>query len=78
MAKLGPKWYINDQNEDRTLLHRHPASKAIANMVINTEQVTLDGRSEWLWIRLSNGDLILGCYPQGETYMACEEDAQMP
>lgn len=27
-----------------------------------------DGRSDWEWFRLPNGDLILGCFPQGTTY----------
>jgi len=27
-----------------------------------------DGRSNWKWFRLSSGDLIFGCYPQGDTY----------
>lgn len=31
-----------------------------------------DGRSQWLWIRLPDGDLILGVYPQGDTYFATE------
>lgn len=34
-----------------------------------------DGRSPWKWIRLRNGDLILGVYPRGETYFDVEEDA---
>ena len=31
-----------------------------------------DGRSNWLWIRLPNGDLVLACYPQGDTYFSTE------
>lgn len=33
-----------------------------------------DGRSEWRWFWTSAGDLILGCYPAGDTYFATEED----
>lgn len=28
-----------------------------------------DGRSEWRWLRLKDGTLMLICFPQGETYM---------
>lgn len=31
-----------------------------------------DSRSEWVWVRLANGDLILGFYPRGEAYMEQE------
>lgn len=34
---------------------------------------THDGRSRWLWIRLPNGDLILGFYPQGDAYFTTEQ-----
>lgn len=33
-----------------------------------------DGRSEWMWFRLANGDLIVGFYPRGDAYMDCEVD----
>lgn len=34
-----------------------------------------NGRSEWLWIRLANGDLVLGVFPQGDTYFQNEEES---
>lgn len=33
-----------------------------------------DGRSPFMWIRLPNGDLILGVFPYGDTYFATEND----
>lgn len=27
-----------------------------------------DGRSQWCWVRFANGDLMLGFFPQGDTY----------
>ena len=27
-----------------------------------------DGRSEWVWVTLLNGDLMLACFPHGDTY----------
>lgn len=56
----------------------HPASDTIVKMVMKQSTNTLDGRSEWIWLRLPNGDLVLGVFPQGDTYMACEEDARYP
>lgn len=75
--KLGPHWFTGDEPEDKTLVSRHPANPDYVKRVIDTETDTDEGRSEWFWIRLANGDLILGCYPQGETYLACEDDAFM-
>lgn len=31
-----------------------------------------DGRSRYTWLRLANGDLMLGVYPQGDTYFEVE------
>ena len=31
-----------------------------------------DGRSEFLWIRTSDGDLILGSFPYGDSYFDIE------
>lgn len=55
----------------------HPASSEAVALVMSKIPWDEDGRSEWLWIRLENGDLILGVFPQGETYFAVEEDADM-
>lgn len=35
----------------------------------------LDARSPWCWARLASGDLILGTFPQGDTYLEIEKDA---
>lgn len=52
----------------------HPADKESVSLVLGAEEST-DGRSPWVWVRLPNGDLILGVFPQGETYFAIEDDA---
>lgn len=46
------------------------AVQAVLDMPANTD----NGRSNWKWIRLINGDLILGCFPHGDTYFATEHD----
>lgn len=53
------------------------ADETVANMVID-EPIGNDGRSEWQWFRLSNGDLILGVYPRGDTYFNTEADPNRP
>lgn len=37
-----------------------------------------DGRSEWKWIRLPNGSLVLATYPEGDTYELTEVDRNRP
>lgn len=64
--------------EGETKVHIHPASDESVHAVLNADPDDPDGRSQWLWVRLPNGDLVLGIFPQGETYMACEKDAQWP
>jgi hypothetical protein len=51
-----------------------PATAESVETVLAADENDEDGRSEWLWVRLPNGDLILGVYPQGETYMVTERD----
>jgi hypothetical protein len=53
------------------------ASSAMAEHVMLAD-VGLNGRSDWMWFRLANGDLILGCWPLGETYEATESDPNRP
>lgn len=45
----------------------YPASEEDALAILDS-QVHDDGRSEFVWIRLANGDLFVGVSPQGETY----------
>jgi hypothetical protein len=56
----------------------HPASAESVQQVLAADENDGDGRSQWVWVRLANGDLVLGLYPQGDTYFACEHDAQTP
>lgn len=56
----------------------HPASSKMVQLVLNATERDPDGRSEYCWLRLPNGDLMLGVFPCGDTYLAAEEDAQFP
>lgn len=66
------------EDNDNTILSVHPASKEAVELVSKATEDGMDGRSNWVWVRLTNGDLMLAVYPQGETYMAVEYDAQYP
>ena len=53
---------------DRLLASVEPATCAEVDAVLNAEPDGDHGRSGWMWLRLPNGDLMLGCFPQGDTY----------
>lgn len=55
----------------------HPASELSVAHVLG-QQVDDDGRSEWVWVRLQDGTLILGVLPMGSTYESVEGDATFP
>lgn len=56
----------------------HSASQEAVDFVLSQPVGTGDGRSEWVWLRLYNGDLILGVFPQGATYEEMEIEAEFP
>lgn len=59
-----------DENGKVPFLALHiPAADADVECVISATTEGYDGRSDWRWFRLPNGDLILGVFPQGDTYM---------
>ncbi len=55
-----------------------PADSKVCRMVLRADPNSDDGRSQYVWVRLANGDLILGVYPQGETYEKTEVDPNRP
>jgi hypothetical protein len=69
---------IRDEETGQHLATVHAASLQHVAAVSQADEHSENGRSEWLWIRLANGDLVLGVFPQGDTYFAVEEDAEHP
>lgn len=54
-----------------------PMSREAVDMVLNLPIGDEDdGRSEWRWFRLNNGDLICGFFPQAGGYERCEVPCQ--
>lgn len=50
-----------------------PAKNAAVTEVLQADVSSMDGRSQWVWVRLADGTLILGVFPQGDTYMNVAE-----
>jgi len=67
---------IIDQYDGKFVASVKPASPEMVKLVLGAPEEGYDGRSPWVWIRLCNGDLILGVFPQGDTYLNVERDAQ--
>lgn len=78
MADMSAHRVYDDDDKSRVIAMVHPASEASVQAVVTADPKSDDGRSPWMWVRLPNGDLILGVYPQGDTYLAVEEDASYP
>ena len=60
------------------LAYIHDASEEAFGIVMDAEVGDDDGRSPWKWLRLPNGDLMLGTFPRGGTYERVERDAAFP
>lgn len=78
MARIEAHVTLDDDDAGRVLARIHPASAGAVEKVLSADVNSMDGRSNWVWVRLPNGDLILGIYPQGDTYLALEDDARYP
>ena len=52
-----------------------PVSDKALERVLMADENDPDGRSEYMWVRLPNGDCILGVFPQGDTYLEVYEDS---
>jgi hypothetical protein len=63
-----------EDNPDHFLYSTKPASTKAINAVLSTSMFDENGRSEWVWVRLRNGDLVLGVFPQGDTYFEHEAE----
>jgi hypothetical protein len=55
------------------LAYVYPALTEDVQLVMEAKEGDPDGRSEWAWVRLANGDLFLGVFPHGDTYLAVSE-----
>lgn len=63
-----------DMSNEPHIIRIKPASQKSIDIIMKSDETSMDGRSNWLWLRLPDGDLIFGCYPEGDTYFATEDD----
>jgi hypothetical protein len=63
---------LRDSEDKHVIATVEPARPEAVEKVLSAPVGTGDGRSEWVWLRLTNGDLILGVFPQGDTYVELE------
>jgi hypothetical protein len=62
-----------DKSTDH-LAYVYPASEQAVARVLNASPESSNGRSEWVFMRLADGTLILGVFPQGDTYTELEKE----
>ena len=63
----------NTVNRGDSIAWHGPATEADVADVLALDEDSDDGRSDWRWVRLVNGDLMLGVFPQGDGYFAFEK-----
>lgn len=51
-----------------------PAKQKDVDSLLAKPPIGFDNRSEWVWLRLQDGTLILGTFPQGDTYLDMSEN----
>ncbi len=73
-----PQIIQDTEIQNLELAYAHDANAESVRLVLDAGADTPDGRSGWKWLRLRNGDLLLGVFPRGATYEATEVDAQFP
>lgn len=65
-----------DDGYDLTKVQTKPASDKAAAAIIAADPTSMDGRSNWMWFTLPNGDVIFGCLPEGDTYERWADEAR--
>ena len=57
--------------------NHYPADFSAVDYILAHPINTGDGRSEWRWFHLPNGDLVLGFFPQGDACFATETQREI-
>lgn len=55
-------------------IQRQFCNEETANNIAKLPVTGMDNRSNWYYFRLPDGDLIIGFYPQGDTYFSTENE----
>lgn len=60
---------------EKQIAHSFPANEAVVTVLLEMV-VGDDTRSDFRWLRLQNGDLILGVFPRGDGYFEVETEVE--
>lgn len=63
-------------DDRRYIASVHPASPEAVEKVLKARDTDPDGRSQWVWVWLTTGELVLGVFPQGDTFCEIQRDAE--
>lgn len=55
----------------------HPANADDVEFVLNQDVGMYEGRSDFEWVRLSSGELMLGVWPRGDAYIEVTEKLEI-
>lgn len=66
---------IEPEGDGPPVISRADADPSDVTFVLAGDPEAEDTRSQWQWFRLPNGDLILGTFPQGDTYFGVADRA---
>lgn len=70
---FGHQGQADDDEQTHCIVYVGPANREAVILTLSADEIDgMDGRSSWKWFRFPNGDLVLGVYPQGDTYFATE------
>ncbi len=64
-----PEGYRSGDSEGQSGYTVKNASLDVVRTVMGSSE-----RSQWVWVRLPNGDLVLGVFPQGDLYERFEKE----
>jgi hypothetical protein len=75
-VKTGEYEVSDPETRERVTLYISNASPESVATVLAADEHAEDGdaRSQWVWLRTPNGDLVLAVFPQDGTYFATELD----
>lgn len=66
---IEPEEYMDEYDAELTIATIEPATEEeVRFMLALEESPSGDTRSQWAWVRLADGHLIFGCFPQGDSY----------
>lgn len=70
-----PEFGPTTECPEKQIAHSFPANKTVVTTLLEMV-VDDDTRSDFRWLRLQNGDLMLGVFPRGDGYFEVETEVE--